>query len=85
LVFRLNEILLIVVLIGVASCQENFEEEEPDITPSNEGGPLVFPDPMQEASNEICIRIDPFFGPEFNETAWNLEWARLLNATNMTF
>jgi hypothetical protein len=48
--------------------------------------PLIFPEPMQKASIIITFYSDCLWEDrEFNQTAFDLEWARLLNGTNLTF
>lgn len=69
-------IVLFIILVPI-SAQED-EDPHIELIPGGDK-PLVFPEPMQEAS----IYIYGYFG-DFNQTALDLEWAKLLNATNMT-
>jgi hypothetical protein len=70
-----------------ANAQEDIDDpviiDDPAIIPLPDK-PMVFPEEMPKAANEISISLYGYVG-DFNETAWDQEIAKLMNLTNMSF
>lgn len=59
MVLRLNEILVIFIIIICVHGQEDFDESPPDITPLSADYPMVFPEVMQQATNALTELLCP--------------------------
>jgi hypothetical protein len=82
LVHWINEILVILLLVGLSSGQEEFEEPLPDIMPADTSGPLTLttPDRMDMAMHEIWS-VAAFMAPGYWPCPLNNSSVLNLNAT----
>ncbi|MCK9571278.1 hypothetical protein M0R72_20180 [Candidatus Pacearchaeota archaeon] len=70
MVLRTNEILVIFILISGASRQDDFDEPPPDIIPIESDYPMVFPEPMQQASHAIEVVLSDAFGKVIRQNSF---------------